>query len=320
VGIIVPQRVSQVLVFAFALGLLAGCGSSRTNTGSQPPPASAGFACSSAHVFTAAAGAPVHQSAALGDLTATLTGTSVESSGETDGLSGGVLTITASGQQIVRLPIAPPAGSDATDLDVIGGAATASSDDAGSLCLIRFTSGGPAIAFVALTTGGAHCCTVLRAVPAAAATDARAVDHDFGNYGPAVRTTTTGPVLVSADNAFAYAFASFAGSYPPVQVYTFRAGAYADVTRENPSIVQADLADHWKLYNDPSSTERLGILAGWVADKCLLDPAKEADDAWAFVDQQRAAGTLTATAGWPSGADFIASLHKLLDDGGYCAP
>jgi hypothetical protein len=248
-----------------------------------------------------------------------LTGTSIENSDQPNGLSGGALTITASGKQIVQLPIAPPAGSDATDLDVIGNGSS-TSDDAGSLCLVRFTAGGPAIAFVALTTGGAHCCTVLRAVPADESADVPAVDHDFGNYGPAVRTTERGPVLVSADNAFAYAFSSFAGSDPPVQVYTFRAGAYVDVTREHPTLVQADLADHWKLYNDPSSVERLGILAGWVADKCLLDPARTAADAWAFADQQRAAGALTAPAGWPSGADFVAALQKLLDDAGYCTP
>lgn len=261
----------------------------------------------------------MQQSAALGDVTATLTGTSVENSEQPNGLSGGALTIRASGTQIVRLPIAPPAGSDATDLDIIGNGSS-NMDDAGSLCLVRFTAGGPAIAFVALTSGGAHCCTVLRAVQAVAPPDATAVDHDFGNYGPSMRTTASGPVLVSADNSFAYAFGSFAGSYPPVQVYTFRDGAFADVTREHPRIVQADLADHWKLYTDPSTTEHLGILAGWVADECLLDPAKKAPDAWSFLDQQLAAGALTAPAGWPSGSDFITALHKLVDDDGYCAP
>jgi hypothetical protein len=333
VGFAVRRR--RLLVSGLLLALVAGCGANRVagtrassstsglqgvsvSSGSpvSPPAAAAGFACTIADPYAATAEAAVRQAVTLGDTEAVLTGTSASNYGSANGLHDGVLTITTAGHAAVGLAIAPPANTVGVALGTIG---VDGADHRGSLCLVRFTPGSAPVALLAMTTGGAHCCTVIRAVqPASGDRAPSTVDRDFGNYGALLRQDRSGPLIVTADDAFAYAFGSYAGSHPPIQILTVDNFAYVDVTRAHPDLVRADLDQHWKLYTDPTLTERLGVLAGWAADKCLLDPTKRAPDLWSFLDQQNAAGKLTAPSGWPSGSAFIAALHTLLVDRGYC--
>ena len=71
-----------------------------------------------------------------------------------------------------------------------------------------------------------------------------------------------GPLLVSADNAFAYQFGSFAGSGPPIQLFTWNGIAFADVTRQHLDLVADDAQNYLALFNDPTQPEKLGFLAG----------------------------------------------------------
>jgi hypothetical protein len=309
--------------------LIAGCASQAASSPSRQsaPPAStpaaapAGYACSTASVFTQAVGTPVRQQVTLGDTTAVLTGTSASDGVEPSQLQGGLLTITRSGHPSVSLPITAPATSPIVDLFVLDTQTQhASTDDgaAGSLCLARFGNGAVPVALIALTTGGAHCCITVRAVPADGGPTA---DRDFGNYGPWFRDVTSGaglvPVLVSADNAFAYQFTSFAGSGPPVQLVSWTGTAFADVTRRHLDVVRDDAQAYMSAYNDPAEPEKIGFLTGWVADECV---AGEAASAWSFVDQQRQLGLLADPLDPAHASGYEPMLRQFVVSHGYCPP
>ena len=244
-----------------------------------------------------------------------LTGTTASDGVEPSALVNGVLTITSAGHPTVTLPLNPLAGSPLVDLFILDTQAEhASADDetAGSLCLARFGDGAVPVALLALTTGGVHCCVTVRAV---AADGGATVDHDFGNYSPWLRQTSSGPVLVSADNAFAYQFASFAGSGPPVQLFGWSNAAFTDVTRQHLDLVADDAASYLALFNDPSQPEKLGFLGGYLADECL---AGDGARAWDFIDQQHQLGHLAGLSE-PALRQFVVSHGYCSDDLGETA-
>jgi hypothetical protein len=308
-----------------ALTLIAGCASAAPTIATGPPratppsasssPAPAGYACSSSDIFSQSVGARVRQQVTLGDTTAVLTGTSASDGVEPSALRDGVLTITRGGHPTATFPVTAPAGTPVVDLFTIDTQAQQSSaddDSAGSLCLGRFSDGAAPVALLALTTGGAHCCFTVRAVSSAGGT---AADHDFGNYPPWFRETASGPLLVSADNAFAYQFGSFAGSGPPVQLFAWSGTALADVTRQHLDLVADDAQNYLVLFNDPSEPEKLGSLAGWVADQCLLG---KSSTAWAFVDDQQRLGHLVDPDDPAVAAGYEPALRQFVEAHNYC--
>jgi hypothetical protein len=313
---------------AAAILLITGCASQAPISGraaaSTPAPAPAGYACSTAHIFTQPVDAAVDQQVTLGDTTAALTGTSASDGVEPSELHGGVLTIARAGRTTVTLPVTAPTGSPIVDLFILNTEAEQSSVDAeesaGSLCLVRFSDGAAPVALIALTTGGAHCCITLRAVPA---DGGPAVDHDFGNYGPWLRNVssngstgpTTVPVLVSADNAFAYQFTSFAGSGPPVQLFSWTGTAFADVTRRHLDVVRDDAQSYLAAFNDPTQPEKLGFLTGYLADECV---AGDAADAWNFVDQQWQLGRVSDLTDPTATTATEAAVRQFVVAHGYC--
>lgn len=314
--------------FAASLTLLAGCASqaqtvARQQAPATPPSASsspppAGYACSSSDIFSQPVGGQVRQQVSLGDTTAVLSGTSASDGVEPSALRDGVLTITSAGRPTVTVPVTAPAGTPAVDLFTIDTQAQHSNADdgtAGSLCLGRFSDGAAPVALLALTTGGAHCCFTLRAVASVGGT---AVDHAFGNYPPWFRQTASGPLLVSADNAFAYQFGSFAGSGPPIRLFSWSGTAFADVTRQHLDLVADDAQNYLALFNDPSQPEKLGSLAGYLADECVVG---DAASAWNFIDQQRQLGHLvdpTDPASALAVASYEPALRQFVVAHGYC--
>jgi hypothetical protein len=332
----VPRVRCLLPALAAALTLIAGCASTapatRATTAAQPssaapssptapatpapPSAPAGYACSSSEIFSQPVGVPVRQQVSLGDTTAVLTGTSASDGVEPSALRDGVLTVTSAGRPTVTLPITAPAGSPIVDLFILNTQAEQSSvaaeETAGSLCLSRFRDGAAPVALLALTTGGAHCCITVRAV---AVSGGAAVDHAFGNYPPWLRQTASGPLLVSADNAFAYQFASFAGSGPPVQLFVWSGTAFTNVTRHHLDLVAQDAQNYLALYNDPSQPEKLGSLAGWAADECVLG---KASTAWAFVDEEQQLGHLVDSDDPSVAAGYEPALRQFVVAHGYC--
>lgn len=151
-------------------------------------------------------------------------------------------------------------------LGYVGGASTVDLGDLDG-------DGEPEI-LVNLYTGGAHCCNwtwVFKWQPKLK-TYARTA-HVWGD--PLYRLVDLGRTnsleLVSADDRFAYAFADYANSPLPVQVWTFQKGRFVDTTRKYGNAISGDLGAKWRMFQTaPAGTPLRGILAAWAADDCLL--------------------------------------------------
>jgi hypothetical protein len=178
------------------------------------------------------------------------------------------------------------------------------------------SSKGPT-AVIWLWTGGAHCCTVVRAV---SIPDGAMAARNFGNAGARLVSLGGPRVFVSADDRFAYLFTSYASSGSPVQVSRFRGGRFTTVTREFPDAIAADAARWWTLAERARRTrgEARGVFAAWAADTCLLGRAS--------VVRQRLAAAVAAGVfsppqgepGGPTGASYGAALLRRLRAWGYC--
>jgi hypothetical protein len=124
-------------------------------------------------------------------------------------------------------------------------------------------------------TGGAHCCEWTRIYRwnGLAHTYSSAV-HWWGD--PSYRlerlSGTAGFDFVGYDDRFAYAFASFAGSGFPIQVWRYRHGRLVDVTNRYPKLVRRNAALQWGYYVRArhAKAETSGVLAAWAADECRL--------------------------------------------------
>jgi hypothetical protein len=159
-------------------------------------------------------------------------------------------------------------------------------------------------------TGGAHCCTyslIYRWVPNQNRYEP--INHPWGNVGYTLKDLDRDgrPEFESADNRFAYAFASYAGSGMPIQIWKYEKGQMTDVTRRYPKLVYADATRWWQVYNEAKSRdgEVKGILAAYLATKYLLG---QQQDGWQRVQQ---------IYGGSDRQDFFNNLRQFLKETGY---
>lgn len=88
---------------------------------------------------------------------------------------------------------------------------------------------------------------------------------------------------LTVDNSFLYMFSSYAGSFPPTEIFTFRNGNFENVTTQYPNLLRATLNEMYRCYLEISNSEYPdvnGILAGYVAQKILLG---EYEEGWQFM-------------------------------------
>lgn len=233
------------------------------------------------------------------------------------------LTIKARGAPLRRVAVSPPWGFSAVpgtvDLMPLTNGLNGS-----PLCVARFGGTSPETAVLVGTySGGAHCCTWVEAVVAlpARAASAKAVWQDIGNPGVELEDHSGQTLLVTADNSFAYAFDSYAGSGMPVRVLELRGHRFVDTTRSYPWLVRADARFWWAQYKQVSGPRGqepgggLGLLAPWVADECLLG---NSSGAWATLESLQRLGRLGGTPGWPRGSAYLKALRSFLVNTGYC--
>jgi subtilisin-like proprotein convertase family protein len=169
-------------------------------------------------------------------------------------------------------------------------------------------------------TGGAHCCVhslIYRYDPTRHRY--RLAVHDWGNVGYRIVDLDRNgqPELRSADDRFAYAFTSYAGSVFPVRIWHYRHGRLVDVTRSFPGLVRADAANAWRAYLSLRRTDPRGALAAWLADQCLLG---RQDEGWRKVDaayRRRELGPRAGLSGWPQGRAYLKALRSFLRKLGY---
>lgn len=184
----------------------------------------------------------------------------------------------------------------------------------GALCVGRLASGERPSVLLDLYTGGAHCCTVLDGY-GFSSPRRQLVSIDLGNPGASLDLEAGRFIVLTADNSFAYAFSSFAGSGMPVEVLSFTGDAFANVTRDYLGIVAED-ANIWQsgYYQDPSSAS--GLLAAWVADEDLLGRSSYA---WSFVESALRSGEMKVTPWFKTDAGYLNALRALLVKDGYQA-
>ena len=176
---------------------------------------------------------------------------------------------------------------------------------------------------VDLYTGGAHCCTYTRIYQFDATyNDYTWIEHGWGNY-PYDLSDLDGdglPEFSSGDDRFAYAFAAYAFSIPPVQIWQYRAGEMGDVTRSFRTSIKRDARTWWKLYKQERRkpvrrrADLRGILAAWAADKYQLGQQAEA---WKTLKAARKRGELRGSAPWPRGRKYLRELRIFLKATGY---
>lgn len=150
--------------------------------------------------------------------------------------------------------------------------------DDSPLRVIDLDADGEPEVVVDLYTSGAHCCWYSLAYRFAR-DSYRWKRHWWYHTGYRLRDADgDGRVeFVSADNRFAYRFASFAGSGFPLRVWRYESGRFLDVTREFGPLVARDAARWWRL----SARERKrhgevkGVLAAYLADMHLLDRERQ---------------------------------------------
>lgn len=183
------------------------------------------------------------------------------------------MTVTDGGRTVLDLPVTPvSADNDVTRLHL-------------KVAIRRLDAGTErSQAVLSGYTGGAHCCTATAVVTAGPDGSWKAVDLGLldGDQGHAfldpARDGST--VLVSVANAFLYRFASYAGSFAPTRIESFRDGAILDVTAEPRfrSFLRSELRSMEQGRADALRSEPNGYWAAWAAQKALVG---ELDDrAW----------------------------------------
>ena len=164
---------------------------------------------------------------------------------------------------------------------------------------------------VDLYTGGAHCCnfSVIYRYDSARK-EYTSVEHWWGNTGYEFKDLNqdTIPEFNSYDDRFAYAFASYAGSSYPLQIWQYRDGKMVDITRSYPELIYNDAYQLWQRYseykNEYPEVGR-GALAAYLADKYLLG---QSEDGWQRVRQAYQESDRES---------FFADLRKFLQETGY---
>lgn len=182
------------------------------------------------------------------------------------------------------------------------------------LCMAHFGGQPGEVALVGFYTGGAHCCVIIAAVPIGSSGAGRAVYEDTGDAGGGLDVYQGRTLLITDDDAFAYEFASYAGSGLPLRILDFQEGNFVDVTTSYRQLVAADDSKYWHAWQ-ANQSDGLGLLAAWVADECNLGTGAHAFATLATLNQQ---GKLVSTEpGQATGSGYISKLRSFLSQQGY---
>ena len=165
-------------------------------------------------------------------------------------------------------------------------------------------------------TGGAHCCALTEILRFDGTTYAP-FEASWGNIGYELKDLDGDgrPDFSTLDDAFSYAFSSFAGSYHPPLVLDYdvtQKGSFADVTRRFPALARKNAKDtlHALARFRHQHFETLGAVSAYVADLYLLGRGREVRP---YLARARKRGDLrTASGRAPRNfeARLLAFLHK----------
>ena len=206
-----------------------------------------------------------------------------------------------------------PAGSPCTEEGCIY---AASGKRDAPLQVVDLDADGEPEVLVDTFTGGAHCCALTEILRFDATTYAPA-ETSWGNIGYDLKDLDGDgrPEFITADDAFSYAFASYAGSFHPPLVLDYDVtakGSFRNVTRRFPALARKNARDalHTLARARRDHFETLGPVAAYVADLYLLGRGREVRP---YLARARKRGDLRNASGRaPRSFDrkLLAVLHK----------
>jgi len=186
-----------------------------------------------------------------------------------------------------------------------------------ALCLGWLGSKFEPTVVVPVFTGGAHCCTLLNFFGGSAGIVLGAVN--LGNPAATIAGVGNKAVLITGDNAFAYAFTDYAGSGMPIRVMQASPNteSIVTVTRSWPSLVALDakfwFSEYEQSVKQPPPHDLRGVLAAWAADECELGKCASA---FAFLNHVKPTYLAFSDTRIPPSA-YIRQLHHFLASHGY---
>ncbi|ASC74200.1 putative thylakoid lumen protein [Halomicronema hongdechloris C2206] len=175
-------------------------------------------------------------------------------------------------------------------------------------------------------SGGAHCCMMITTYGLRGDTFIEIPFAPLDGGGRFRDLNQDGhSEFITTDNAFLYAFGSYAGSFPPTVIMTFQSGRFIDTTAQFRDYLRGHA---WQMYQallraQDHDGEVNAVLAGYVAQKIRLG---EFEQAWEFMqvhyDRQDEWGLDIYDDGEPIGRhpDFPKALRQFLIDLGYLMP
>jgi hypothetical protein len=166
-----------------------------------------------------------------------------------------------------------------------------------------------------LYSGGANCCLLEQVFwyDPGTMTYFRA-ERDFGDYGANLEDLSHNGIdeFVGANPVFKYEFTDGAASGEPVQVLTFSAGKFKDVTRKYPKLIAKDAAKWLKAFKG-NLQDGDGLIAAWAADEDELGHSAQVAS---YLQKEAKAGDLRSPL-LPGGEKFIKHLDSFLRKQGY---
>lgn len=244
------------------------------------------------------------QSASAGGVTATFryTGSGID-------VHGAHLTIARHGKTVYDQPVRSKACGSQCGPGAFG-------KHARSVGVVSLNPGQPDV-ILELYTGGANCCLVDQVFTYAPAAGTYVkTERDFGSYGAAIRRLGRARRwrFVSGDESFKYAFTDGADSGEPIQIFSFSATRFHNVTRAYPTLIASDARRWWKFFKSDLSNG-VGLIAAWAADQELLGHHKQVQSTLAT--EARRGDLRDGGTGGPTGQRFITALNQMLHKLGY---
>jgi hypothetical protein len=187
------------------------------------------------------------------------------------------------------------------------------------LAVVDLEGNGEPAVVLELSTGGAHCCTIVQVFSFDPGTMTYGpLERDFGDPG-AVITDLAGDrhlEFESADDRFAYEFAPYAYSGLPLRVWSFLEGRFIDVTKQFPTAIEADAKPQFRSFlANRRQGYGLGLIAAWAADEELLGHQALIR---ATLAREVRHGRLRSHEHYaPSGRAFVIKLMRFLAHNGY---
>ena len=220
------------------------------------------------------------------------------------------LEIVNAGQVLYNQPVSSPQCGALCGPGALG-------SHASSVRVLDLEIGGPPDVVLELFTGGANCCFVdqVFSLEPGRMTYVK-TERDFVNAGASIKRLVPGGSLlfVSADPVFDYAFTDGADSAEPIQIWSFSARHFSNVTRLYPKQIAAD-ASRWLALFRHHLSNGVGLIAAWAGDEELLGHNKLVQSTLA--SEARDGDLRTGTNPLPGGSKFVAALNRLLRRYGY---